>query len=124
MAEESFQEKTETATGKKREKAREEGQVVKSAEIASISVLLVGISVLFMFGAYFYPKLVQIMEGISRFQEIPVLTASSAFCCSDSRLSVFCVRAAGHGGGIRGRFYCQYVQVGFHPVEPRPFLPS
>ena len=57
MAEESFQEKTETATEKKRRDAREEGQVAKSAEIASISVLLVGISVLFIFGAYFYPKL-------------------------------------------------------------------
>ncbi len=71
MAEESFQEKTEQATAKRREKAREEGQVAKSAEIASVLVLLVGICVLFLSGAFFYPRLEEILRGLMQFDTIP-----------------------------------------------------
>ena len=39
MAEQSFQEKTEQATPKKREEARKKGQVAKSKELSSIAVL-------------------------------------------------------------------------------------
>jgi len=39
MAEESFQERTEKATPKRREEARKKGQVAKSAEISSFAVL-------------------------------------------------------------------------------------
>ena len=49
MPADSGQEKTEKATPKKREKAREEGQVAKSVEISSVSVLFVGVTLLFFF---------------------------------------------------------------------------
>ncbi len=42
MAEEPLQEKTEKATGRRREKAREEGQVSKSAELNSAIIVIVG----------------------------------------------------------------------------------
>lgn len=116
MAEESFQEKTETATSKKREKAREEGQVAKSAEIASISVLLAGISVLSMFGTYFYSKLVQIMEGLSRFQEIPEF--DNQFCLSLLRQSVvyfLMFMMPLMGAVFLAAFISNFAQVGFHP---------
>jgi flagellar biosynthesis protein FlhB len=42
MADESFQDKTEQATPKKKEDAREKGQVAKSREIPSVAVLAAG----------------------------------------------------------------------------------
>ena len=116
MAEESFQEKTETATAKRRRKAREEGQVAKSAEIASVLVLLVGIFVLSTFGAYFYPKLVQITEGISHFREIPVF--DNQFCLLLLRQSVvyFLMFVLPVMGAVfLAAFIANYAQVGFHP---------
>ncbi|MFH0730496.1 MAG: flagellar biosynthesis protein FlhB [Pseudomonadota bacterium] len=71
MPEESGQEKTEKATGRKREKAREEGQVVKSQEVASVLVLLIGICVLYVFGHLFYPKAIQIFQENFIFEKIP-----------------------------------------------------
>jgi flagellar biosynthetic protein FlhB len=47
MAEESFQDKTEQATPKKREDARNKGQVAKSKELSSIAILAAGTIYLF-----------------------------------------------------------------------------
>ena len=54
MAEESFQERTEQATPKRREEARKKGQVAKSKELASVAVLISGLLTLFWGGALFY----------------------------------------------------------------------
>ena len=62
MADESFQERTEQATPKKREEAREKGQVAKSRELASVSVLLTGIFTLFWGSAYFYHNITGILK--------------------------------------------------------------
>ncbi|RPI71960.1 MAG: flagellar biosynthesis protein FlhB [Desulfobacteraceae bacterium] len=43
MAEASYQDKTEPATGKKREDARKKGDVAKSRELGSVAVLLAGV---------------------------------------------------------------------------------
>ena len=62
MAEESFQERTEQATPKKREEARKKGQVAKSRELSSVAVLLTGIFTLFWGSAYFYNNLAGILR--------------------------------------------------------------
>jgi flagellar biosynthetic protein FlhB len=114
MAEESFQEKTERATPKKRSKAREEGQVAKSAEIASVLVLLVGISMLFFFSAYFYPKLAKIMEGVAGFETIPNIDRQ--FCVALLRKSVFYFLIFVlpiMGAVFLAAFVANYAQVGF-----------
>ncbi len=49
MPEERFQDKTEQATPKRRQEARRKGQVAKSRELASISVLTMGVLYLFFF---------------------------------------------------------------------------
>ena len=54
MAEESFQERTEQATPKRREEARKKGQVAKSRELASVAVLASGLLTFFWGGALFY----------------------------------------------------------------------
>lgn len=71
MAEDSMQEKTEQATPKKREKAREEGDVAKSAEIPSVFVLLGGVSVIYMASGYMYGKIVSVMRDCFLFKTIP-----------------------------------------------------
>ncbi len=55
-------EKTEEATPKKREEARKEGQVAYSTEVNTIGLLLVGCSLLLVFG----PQLYQALVGIIR----------------------------------------------------------
>ncbi len=54
MAEESFQERTEQATPKRREEARKKGQVAKSRELASVAVLLSGLFTLSWGSTFFY----------------------------------------------------------------------
>jgi flagellar biosynthesis protein FlhB len=80
MAEESGQEKTEKATTRKRDKAREEGQVVKSQEIASVLVLLTGISVLYVFGYQFFPQTIQVLQENLSFETVPDI--SIEYCLS------------------------------------------
>jgi len=124
MAEESFQEKTERATPRRRQKAREEGQVAKSSEIASVAVLLVGISVLFVFGAYFYPKLEQVVQRVARFQEIPVF--DQQFCIFLLRRSVayFLMFVLPLMGAVfLAAFVANYAQVGFQ-MSGKPIVPK
>lgn len=71
MAEENFQEKTENATPKKREKTREEGQTARSVEIASVFVLLTGILFLYFSGYISYKHLSDIMRHSFTFESIP-----------------------------------------------------
>ena len=53
MAEDTGGEKTEKATGRRREKARKEGQVAKSQEVSSAALLFVGMAVLVLSGGHF-----------------------------------------------------------------------
>ena len=52
MAEESFQEKTEQPTPRKREEARKKGQVARSAELSSVAILMVGLLGMSWLGSY------------------------------------------------------------------------
>ena len=54
MAKESFEEKTEQPTPKKKEEVRKKGDVAKSRELPSVAVLLAGLSTLVIFGSYIY----------------------------------------------------------------------
>ncbi|NVM23036.1 MAG: flagellar biosynthesis protein FlhB [Desulfobacterales bacterium] len=57
-----FQDKTEKATPRKRREAREKGQVAKSREVASVAVLLAGLSALYLFGSYIYSHIRSLMQ--------------------------------------------------------------
>lgn len=54
MAEESFTERTEQATPRRRLEARRKGQVAKSREIPAAAILLIGFSVLYLLSTHFY----------------------------------------------------------------------
>jgi len=61
VADDSFGERTEQATGKRRSEARKKGQVAKSREIPSVAVLLVALSVLYLLSAHFMRQFSSIM---------------------------------------------------------------
>jgi len=71
MPEDSLQEKTEQATPKKRQKAREEGQVAKSIEISSVVVLLAGMVLLRFTGPFFGKQIIEMMRVTFTFDTIP-----------------------------------------------------
>ncbi len=72
MADESFQEKTEEATPKKREKVREEGQVVRSVEIPAVFILLVAVLTIYALGAFSYHNLLALLRQGLVFEAVPV----------------------------------------------------
>ena len=57
MADDSFGERSEKATGKRRSEARNKGNVAKSREISSVAVLLAALSILYVLGAYLVRQL-------------------------------------------------------------------
>ena len=66
MAEESFEEKTEQPTPKKRQELKEKGEVAKSKELPSVAVLLAALISLSLFGSFMYNHVQIIMkEGFS-----------------------------------------------------------
>ncbi len=78
MADESFEERTEAPTDKRRSEAREKGNVAKSAEINSALVLLAGILVLKLSGPWMYSQLLGFIR--SPFEYIAHPFADVAFC--------------------------------------------
>jgi flagellar biosynthetic protein FlhB len=68
MADESFGERTEKATGKRRAEARKKGQVARSREIPSVAVLLVALSVIYVLSSYLLQRLSWVM--VQSFQKI------------------------------------------------------
>ena len=63
MAEESFEEKTEQPTPKKRQELKEKGEVAKSKELPSVAVLLAALITLSLFGSFMYNHIQVIMKG-------------------------------------------------------------
>jgi flagellar biosynthetic protein FlhB len=61
---ESFQEKTEEPTSKRREEARKKGQVAKSMEINSTLILLTGLVTLTIFGGTMFSRIVAVDKFI------------------------------------------------------------
>lgn len=63
MAEQGFQEKTEKATAKRRQEAREKGQTANSREIVSVLILLATIGLFFFAGTVMFWKLKDVMTA-------------------------------------------------------------
>ena len=63
MANESFQERTEQATPKRRQEAREKGQIPRSRELSTMAVLLVSGVALLMFGSHLVTHIQDVMTG-------------------------------------------------------------
>jgi flagellar biosynthetic protein FlhB len=74
MAEESFQEKTEKATPKRRQKAREEGRVARSQELNSAIMVCLGFTTLYLIGPYMVDGIKQVMSHT--FANAPLIASS------------------------------------------------
>jgi flagellar biosynthesis protein FlhB len=70
MAEESFQEKTEKATPRRREEVRRKGEVAKSRELPSAAVLLSGALALGVMGSFTYREVAGITRSILSFSAV------------------------------------------------------
>ena len=54
MPESNGQEKTEKATGKKRQEARKKGQVAQSKEISSVMIMMTALGVFYFGGSWMF----------------------------------------------------------------------
>ena len=61
MAKDSFQEKTEKPTPRRREQARDKGQVARSREIPSVLILMTSLAVFFLAGTWMFWSLSALM---------------------------------------------------------------
>ncbi len=62
MAEDTFEEKTEPATPKRREELKSEGRVAKSTEVTNASVLLAGTAVIYILAREFVMQIAEVMK--------------------------------------------------------------
>lgn len=79
MAEETGQEKTEQATERRRRETRKRGQVARSLEVNSVSILLASFCILLIFREHFLTEFRQIMSGFIN------LGSSYSFSLSNTR---------------------------------------
>lgn len=79
MAEESSQEKTEEATPKRLEKAREEGQVARSRELNTLAVLLAGAAGMLLFGGSMVSAGTRIIEFSFRLDRDTIFDTGAVF---------------------------------------------
>jgi len=94
MAQGSDQEKTERATPKKREEARERGQVAKSREIASTAVYLSMLLVFYFFSPYFMQHLLGLMrEFLSQATRMEITQANMMLLTDQAVLQLFWILA-------------------------------
>src|SRR5690606_19878772 len=83
MAEDSDLEKTEAATPRRLEKAREEGQVARSRELNTFMLLACGVAMIWLTGTYMYRSLNGIVRSGLWFdpriaRDTSVMTAAAA----------------------------------------------
>ena len=64
MADDSFQEKTQEATPRKKEKAKEKGQVARSKDLTSMASMSGVVMLLYFGGGYLISKVALIMRGV------------------------------------------------------------
>lgn len=123
MAEESFAERTEKATPKRREEARKKGQVARSREIPAVMVLLAGISILFFGGTYIFQRLSAFMvQSLGRVGTLSLNPANLEALGREVIWSFFLILAPVLSAVAVVSILSNYIQVGnllsFHLLKP------
>ncbi|KPK32935.1 MAG: hypothetical protein AMK70_09890 [Nitrospira bacterium SG8_35_1] len=122
MADE-FQEKTEQATPRRREKAREEGQISRSKDLVSMGVIGGIIMIFYVGGEYFFSKLAELTAGIlsMRYGTEPGRVASITILKSGLLLAPFFLvstTVAVAGNLMQGGFILKPVKFQIDKVNP------
>jgi flagellar biosynthesis protein FlhB len=76
MAEDSDLERTEPASARKLEQARERGNVPRSRELATLAVLLASASVIAMLGVFMFQGLHRLMRNALSFDHADIINTS------------------------------------------------
>ncbi len=124
MPEETFQEKTEPATPKKREDTRKKGKVAKSAELNSAFILVFGLLILLFGGTALAAKLAMIAQTAFANASAFHVSAVSAHRTMVEGIGTLGVLLAPVVGGLMlVGLAASYAQVGFlftlEPLQPR-----
>ena len=122
MADE-FQEKTERATPRRREKAREEGQISRSKDLVSMGVLGGVIMIFYLGGEYFFSELAGITGSIlsMRYGSDPGRVASVAMLKGGLLLAPFFLVSttmAIAGNLMQGGFIVKPVKIQIDKINP------
>ena len=114
MAEESFEEKTEQPTPKKREEVRKKGQVAKSKELSSVAVLFSALITLTIFGSYMYNQVTTVITGSFSSMTLKELTIPEFTVFAQNKINVFILTLAPLWGGVvLAAVLSNIMQVGF-----------
>ena len=76
MAEDSDLERTEAATGRKIEQAREQGNVPHSRELSTFAILMTGVVTIALMGTYFYQAMYDMMVNVFTFGQAEAMDSS------------------------------------------------
>lgn len=125
MAEESFAERTEQATGRRRAEARRKGQVARSREIPAVLVLLAGVSILFSAGAQMGRQLsAQMVKSLTQITAFSLNPENVFFLCREGLASMARMLGPLLLGVLAAAVLGNFVQVGtlLSPEAIRPDL--
>lgn len=124
MAEESDLEKTEPASPRRLEKAREEGQIARSRELGTFLILVVGAASLWLTGPFMYRQLEGIMRSSMWFdvrvgREPAVMTAAAARSAFEAILSLLPLFVAMVVAAIAGSVLLGGMVFSWKSLEPK-----
>jgi flagellar biosynthetic protein FlhB len=124
MADDSFQEKTEQATPYRRNKAREEGKVAKSAELNSAVMVMIGFTALFFLGPQFAGQMVSVVkDALTNAPSIAAADPTFTKIFGDNMLTFFTILAPIFGVMLVFAFGVNIAQVGFK-ITPKALEPK
>jgi flagellar biosynthetic protein FlhB len=123
MPEQDFQERTEKATRRRREKARERGQVARSLELNSAAVICLGFLALYLMGPLVGTQIMQLMS--STMSNAPVIASADPTFVKvfgDNMLRFFAILLPVFAVMVVVAFGVNIAQVGFM-VTPKALEP-
>jgi flagellar biosynthetic protein FlhB len=124
MAEEQFQERTEQATPRRREKAREDGMVARSADLNAAAVLVLGFLSLLFLGPYMANQTAETMRHL--LMNAPSIAAQDPTfrtLFTDNLIKFFGIVGPLMGILLIVGVGASVAQVGFH-ISPKAIAPK
>jgi flagellar biosynthesis protein FlhB len=113
MADDSFGERSEKATGRRRSEARKKGNVAKSGEVSTVAVLLTGLSVLYLLGTYLVQQLSSMMvQSLMKLGSFSLNLENTVALEGEILWNLFQVLSPIFAGILAVAVLSNYVQVG------------
>ncbi len=124
MAEDQFQERTEQATPRRREKAREEGSVARSADLNAAAVLVLGCLSLIFLGPYMAEKSADLLRMVmANAPSIALSDPTFQSVFKDNVVKFFLIAGPFMGILLVVGVGANIAQVGFH-VSTKALVPK